>query len=112
MAPAAGDGVRFSAVVRNQGTAPTPAGVIHGVLFTVDGMPVTWSDNFSSSLAPGQSVTLTANGGPQSAVWAARSGNHTVVAFVDDVNRITDEFNESNNTLSRTLKVKGAGSAR
>src|ERR1700745_48317 len=86
--PKAGDPVTFSATVKNQGTAATPAGTTVGVLFSVDGSPVSWSDTFSQSLAAGATVTLTANGGPSGATWTATSGSHQVVAFVDDVNRI------------------------
>ena len=95
---APGAAVKFSATVKNQGGTATPAGTIIGVRFTVDGnaTPYTWSANDTASLAPGASVTLTANGGSSSATWPATAGNHTVNAFVDDVNRIT-ESNESNN---------------
>lgn len=109
--PAIGDHVTFSATVKNQGTAATPAGVIIGVGFSVDGNEVTWSDTDTTSLAPGASVTLTANyGSTGSAAWTATSGSHTVQANVDDVNRIA-ESNESNNTLSRSLTVRSLTSA-
>ena len=103
--PAAGQAVTISATIKNQGTGPTPSGVIHGVLFSVDGNPVNWSDNNTSSLAAGASVTLTANGGPNgTSTWTATAGTHTVLANVDDINRIA-ESNESNNTLSSSLTV-------
>src|SRR5262245_19652663 len=105
--PAAGQAVTFSATIKNQGTAPTPSGVIHGVLFSVDGTPVTWSDNSTASLAPGASRTVTANGGPSgSSTWTATAGTHTILANVDDVNRIA-ESNEINNTLSEPMTVAG-----
>ena len=105
--PAPGNAVTFSATIKNQGTAPTPSGVIHGVLFSVDGMPVTWSDNSTASLDPGASRTVTANGGPSgSSTWTATAGTHTILANVDDVNRI-GESNESNNTLSEPMTVGG-----
>jgi beta-glucanase (GH16 family) len=102
--PSAGSDVTFSATIRNQGTGATPAGVIHGVLFYVDGTPVSWSDTSTASLAAGATRVLTANGGPSKATWTAASGTHTVLAAVDDVNRIT-ESNESNNTRSENLTV-------
>ena len=102
--PTAGQAVTFSAVVRNQGTAATPAGTILGILFSVDGTSVSWSDTNTASLAAGASVTLTANGGPSGATWSATAGTHTILANADDVNRIT-ESNESNNTLSTSLTV-------
>ncbi|GAA4972864.1 CARDB domain-containing protein [Kineococcus glutinatus] len=108
-APGAGTPVTFTATVKNQGTAATPGGVVHGVGFQVDGVLKTWSDNRTASLAPGQSVTLTAVGGPAGATWAATSGSHTVTAFVDDAKRIA-ESNETNNTLRRSLSVAAAPS--
>jgi hypothetical protein len=104
--PNAGNAVTFSATVKNQGTGATPAGTTIGVLFSVDGTPVTWSDNYNQALAAGATVTLSANGGPSgSATWTATSGSHQVVGFVDDVNRIPNESNESNNQLTRSFTV-------
>ncbi|HEY6556139.1 MAG TPA: family 16 glycosylhydrolase [Polyangiaceae bacterium] len=103
--PGAGNPVTFSATVRNQGTAATPAGTTVGVLFSVDGNPVAWSDTFSQSLAAGATVNLTANGGPSGATWLATSGSHQVVAFVDDIDRIPNESNENNNQLTRSFSV-------
>src|SRR5258708_4831876 len=95
----------FSATVKNQGTAATPAGVILGVQFDVDGIEVSWSDTDTQSLAPGASVTLTANSGPSGiGTWSATSGAHTIQAWVDDVNRFND-VNRSNNKFSVPLSV-------
>jgi hypothetical protein len=103
--PAAGQAVTFSATIKNQGTGATPNGVIHGVLFSVDGTAVNWSDNNTASLAAGASRTLTANGGPGgSSAWTATAGSHTILANVDDINRIA-ESNEGNNILSSGLTV-------
>lgn len=107
--PAAGNSVLFSATIKNQGTGATPSGVIHGVNFLVDGTQVSWSDNNTSSLAAGASVTVTATGGPGgSASWSATEGSHTVKAWVDDVNRIS-ESNEDNNQYSKAITVSGQG---
>ena len=98
--------------MKNQGGAPTPGGLTLGVLFRVDGTPRTWSDRFDGTLAPGESVTLTANGGSVgAATWPATAGGHTVQAVVDDINRIAGEANESNNTRNLALSV-AAGPAR
>lgn len=106
--PATGSEVSFTATIKNQGTSPTPNGVIHGVGFYLDGAKTAanWSDNYTTSIAPGASVTLTANGGvvQGKATWTAAVGTHTLVANVDDVNRIA-ESNETNNTLSTSLVV-------
>jgi subtilase family serine protease len=103
--PLTGNAVIFSATIKNQGTGATPAGTIVGCQFEVDGTEVSWSDTDTSSLAAGASVTLTANNGPSgSAAWTATTGNHTILAWVDDVNRIA-ESNENNNQYSISLGV-------
>ena len=103
--PVAGNAVTFSATIKNQGTAATPSGVIHGVSFSVDGTQVNWSDTNTSSLAAGASITLTANSGPSgSSTWTATSGTHTILANVDDVNRIPESI-EDNNALSAQFSV-------
>ena len=100
--------VTFRATVKNQGTAPTPSGVILGVGFSVDGGPnVSWSGGYTTALAPGASVTLSANGGPAGlSTWKATAGMHTVTATADDINRFA-ESNESNNALSAPLPISG-----
>jgi subtilase family serine protease len=101
--PTSGSPVTFSATVQNVGTVATPAGTIVGVQFDVDGVEISWSDTDTQSLAPGASVTLTANSGPTgSSTWKATSGTHSVKAWVDDVNRFND-VNRGNNT--RTVSV-------
>jgi hypothetical protein len=105
--PATGSSVTLSATIKNQGDAPTPAGVKHGVIFTFDdgaAGPGVWSDTHMQAIAPGASVTLTATGGSAGATWKAVSGTHTVKANVDDVNRIA-ESNEANNVMSKQIVV-------
>ncbi len=110
--PATGSAVTLKATIKNQGDAPTPAGVKHGVLFTFDdgaAGPGVWSDVHTTSLAPGASVSVTANGGSAGATWKAVAGTHTVKAHVDDVNRIAEE-NETNNVMAKQIIV-GTGPA-
>ncbi|BBL67618.1 CARDB domain-containing protein [Methanoculleus chikugoensis] len=105
--PATGDAVTLKATIKNQGTAATPAGTKHGVLFTFDdgaAGPGVWSDTHATAIAPGASVTLTANGGSAGATWKAMVGTHTVKATVDDVNRIA-ESDETNNVMSKEIVV-------
>jgi hypothetical protein len=104
--PKAGQPLTFSATVKNRGTVATDDGVIIGVAFQINGMTVTWSDNNKSSLGPGQSRKLTANFGPgESATWTAVAGEHTLSAWVDDVNRLPDT-NRDNNTNGTQLVVQ------
>lgn len=102
----AGNNVLFKATVKNQGTASTPSGTTLGVGFNVDGGGTTsWSTGYSTALAPGASVTLTADGGPSGKnSWVAKVGKHKVVATVDDINRFP-ELDESNNGLSADFTV-------
>jgi subtilase family serine protease len=66
---------------------------------------VSWSDNNTAALAPGQSITVTANSGPSgSATWSPGAGPHSVEAWLDDVNRV-GETNENNNKLTLPLAV-------
>ena len=105
--PAPGSAVTLRATIKNQGTAPTPAGVKHGVLFTFDdgaAGPGVWSDTHTAAIAAGASVTLTASGGSAGATWKAIEGTHTVKANVDDVNRIA-ESDENNNVMSKEIVV-------
>ena len=103
--PLTGNAVTFSATVRNQGTAATPAGIKLRVAFSIDGTEVNWSDTDTAALAPGASTTLTANSGPSGAsTWAATGGSHTLQASVDNPNLIA-ESDETNNTLNRSLTV-------
>jgi hypothetical protein len=101
--------VLFSATVMNQGSAATPAGIKLGVLFYVDGAPVSWSDDDTQALGPGDSVLLTANGGPgPTEFWTATGlGSHTTDAWVDDVDRIP-ESNDTNNHRAGTVNVSAA----
>lgn len=106
--PVAGSPVRFRATIKNQGDVATQGGVTHGVLFKVNGAAVSFADSWNASLAPGASVTLTANGGPAGETWAAKAGTHTVEAKVDDINRLPGEANETNNARTRTMTVGAA----
>ena len=106
--PVDGQAVTFSAVVKNQGSGATPAGVVIGVSFQIDGVAMSWSDTDSASLAPGASVTLTANNGPNnSATYTAVAGTHTLTAWVNDVNRFA-ETNTTNNKKSVSITVASA----
>ncbi len=99
----AGQPLTFTAVVRNDGTEPTPA-VTHGIGFTIDGDPVSWSAAQSTPLAPGEQRTYTADGGPTGPLWTATPGTHELQAYVDDAERI-GELDDTNNTLTTTLTI-------
>jgi subtilase family serine protease len=89
----------FTSVVKNQGTAATPTGVVIGVAYSVDGAKCTWG-YVGGPLAAGASVTIGTGGG----TCTIASGTHTITVFADDVNRIA-ESNKNNNMLSETITV-------
>jgi len=104
--PFAGNNITFRATVKNQGTAPTPSGIVLGVGFSIDGgANVTWSGSYASALAPGASVTLTADGGPTGAsTWKATAGPHTFTANANDIHRFP-ESNFNNNFMTVNLPI-------
>jgi hypothetical protein len=109
-----GRNILFQVDVRNQGTSATPNGVILGVLFMVNTgagfAGVSWMDTRTAPVAPGESVTLTANGGPDGdRYWVPASvGGVTIRAWVDDPNRFP-EANEGNNILDVPVTVFSPG---
>lgn len=100
--PTEGDQVNFSVIVTNQG-----AGVMSGFLgvkYQIDGgCPAAGCPSHavsSTTINPGQSVTL--NGA--SGTWTAVVGAHTLSAQVDDVGAI-DESDETNNITTLNVNV-------
>jgi CARDB len=91
---------RFTVQVKNQGTGPTPSGVVIGNAFYVDGNWVTWGA-VPGPLAAGASVTVDSSGG---GAYTISAGTHTIGVTIDDVNRMA-ESNKSNNQLSQTITV-------
>jgi len=97
----------FTCIVENQGSAATPAGVLIGVGYSVDGTWVTWG-GVNGPLAPGASVTIGTsvfngtNGGP----YIMSAGTHVMEAWVNDVNRFP-ELNTANNTFYETITENG-----
>ncbi len=87
----------FTSTIKNQGDAATPAGVAIGVGYSVDGAYKTYG-TIKGPLAAGASVTIGTNGNS----YTISSGNHSIAAFVDDLNRFT-ESNEANNKLAQSI---------
>jgi subtilase family serine protease len=83
----------FKSTVKNQGAAATPAGVTIGVKYSVDVVGKTWG-SVSGPLAKGASVAIGTYGG----AYTIPDGTHTIMAYVDDVNRFV-ESNETNNKM-------------
>lgn len=101
----AGTPVRFSATIKNQGGSATPPGVLIGVAFLVDGVNTAWFTTAASTLAPGESWTVTSTDGlTGNGTWVATAGTHEVVAHVDRPGRIV-ENNDGNNTRTMAVDV-------
>ena len=72
----------------------------------MNGSSVAWSDNNTTQIQPGQSVTVTATGGPSgSETYTATAGTFSITAWVNDINRYP-ESNTSNNTFTKTMTVR------
>src|SRR5207249_2231131 len=97
----------FTSMVKNQGSGATPIGVTIGVAYWVDGAYRTWGA-VVGPLAAGASVTIGTNGGS----FTISDGTHTIMGWVDDVNRFT-ESNETNNsyTITRSVLVMDVAAA-
>jgi hypothetical protein len=107
--PFAGNNITFRATVKNQGTTATPSGIVLGVGFSIDGgANVSWSASYSSALAPGASVTLSADGGPTGAsTWKATAGPHSFTANANDIHRFP-ESSFNNNLMTVDLPIASA----
>ena len=103
--PRRGQTVLFGAVVKNQGTGPTPADIPLRVAFTIGtNTNIVWSDGFTDALPPDSSVVLNCNAGVAGATWTAVGGTQTVRAAVDDLENVT-ESDETNNVFTLTMSV-------
>jgi hypothetical protein len=99
--PVAGDRVRFTATVRNQGSVPTPANMTLALGFYADGARVSWK--LQPSLAAGETATLTADAGANGGDWVAVAGTNTVLAHIDDSSQLG--IPKTNNSMAMTLVV-------
>ena len=90
----------FTSTVKNQGTGASPSGIIIGVSYSVDGVAKTFSDTTIGPLAAGASKTI----GTSAAPYTIPAGPHTIMAYVDNVNRFA-ESNETNNKRSQSITI-------
>ncbi len=105
--PVKGDKVVFLAMVKNQGTGPTPTGASERVDFYVNGNKVTRAVSFSRTIPAGGMALVCADTGAtsDSNSWTANeTGSYTVQATVNPDNSI-DELSPSNNSADDTVTV-------
>jgi hypothetical protein len=103
--PMESDSVIFYAHVKNQGTGPSPSGMVHSVGFSVNGNLYSHSANFDKSIPAGGSALLSANlgiSGPNT--WPAQVGEYSVEAWMDYQKTIS-ECIEDNNKLADSMSV-------
>ncbi|GHU68301.1 hypothetical protein FACS189413_04850 [Bacteroidia bacterium] len=115
--PVLGDSILFSATIKNISEFASP-NVKHGVSFAIKGstgnnIVVAFSDTHLTSLAPGEEVTLTANGNPNGKTDGGKwipglARTYTVVAQVNDQNDIP-ETDIANNFLEKEIIIATSG---
>lgn len=107
--PLPGQKVLFLASVKNQGSAPTPAGLRVKVAFQLNGSQVSWSDEAVPSIPPGGMALICGNRGVgETNTWSAGPiGSYSVGAAVDPENAL-DECVEGNNGALAELQVYAA----
>ena len=104
--PSEGDEVVFVATIKNQGTAPSPDGTVHKVVFQVNGVEVSSSLEFNGSIPVGgiQLVSATTSSNGNNSWQAGNTGTYDVQAIVDPEN-IIDEWYDDNNSKTTELTV-------
>jgi len=101
----AGEHVAFRATLKNIGDGPTPPDTVTGLTFFVDGKYTAYYTTNGTPLHPGQSVTMTTDGGPNHGLWTATAGAHLLRVQVDDIDRVPTESRKDDNNVDRTLLV-------
>jgi beta-glucosidase len=104
--PAKDDSVVFLAVIKNQGTGPTPSAIPHEVLFRINGSDISWSTEFLGPVPAGGMAFVCADGGPAgSNAWIAGDiGKYSIEAIVDHQEGIS-ECIEDNNIFTDSIEV-------
>jgi beta-glucosidase len=104
--PVPGQKVIFLATVKNQGTAPTTAGIPLKIGFSMNGQQVSWSDDFTDAIPPGGMGLIMGNKGPGGVnSWTAVAvGSYTIEAVADPDNAV-HECDETNNALTAQRSV-------
>lgn len=107
--PHASTPTAFQATIQNIGTGPTPVDTSCALTFFVDGQYTSYAATDGTPLAPGESRTLTADGGANGGKWTAVAGAHILHVQVDDTDRVQGETRKDNNNADRSLLVDVAG---
>jgi len=100
-APAVGKPLLFSAVVDNIGAGASPAGIVHGVKFDVNGADVAFATSWTASILPSSSVTIVADGSWSPVV----SASSAVITAMVDYSSFINESTNLNNSRSETITI-------
>ncbi|MGZ8924562.1 MAG: fibronectin type III domain-containing protein [Nitrososphaeraceae archaeon] len=93
---------KFTARVKNTGTAASPVDNVLGVAYYSDNVYRTWGNyGAEHSLAAGAEADLTYNG----IGYTIPSGSHTIKAWIDDNNLVT-ESSDADNTFEKSILIE------
>ena len=95
-----GDAVTYSVLIKNNSSVDIPAGTVIGFKAVVDGKATVSNQTFGNGLKAGETAKLAAT-----SKWTAVYGGHTVEATVDDTNKLPNEADETNNTITKSFNV-------
>jgi hypothetical protein len=104
--PVLGDSIQLSATVKNQSEFASQ-NVKHGVAFSIMGTVIAWSDTHMTAMAPGEEVTLTANGGPNDGNGKWKPGLAKTFTIKAEVNDQHDVFESdyTNNSFQKDIVI-------
>lgn len=97
-----GDPIRFRAKIKNIGDGASPPNTPISVTFHLDGKIMSWGG--TENLAPGEEKETVDGGGPEP-VWTATTGSHLLEAHIDDIDRIVEESDKTNNIQDKTIVI-------
>lgn len=104
--PLEGEKVVFLAMIKNEGTEPSPDGLVHEVKFLINGQAVTGSINFNESIPIGAVRMICADiGSATGNWWIAEEPGEFILEAVIDPDNVIQEWNENNNSRQIILKV-------
>jgi hypothetical protein len=100
-----GEEVRFRARIKNIGEGATPIGTPISVTFHIDGKLTSWGG--ADNLAPGEERECVDGGGPHP-TWIATEGAHLLEAHIDDIDRVPEESDKTDNVQDKTFVIGGS----
>ena len=104
--PFPGQHVIFLAAVKNQGSAPLPAGSLARVAFSLGGSAPAWTGTIADPIPAGGMALVCSDNGPGGVnSWKADSSGSFALGAMVDPDHVIDECVETNNEAAATLTV-------